>query len=282
VQRSRGERKASVGPLPGPSPQVGDTIQLAIDGQRHALDVTALRGTPGERCGLPGTMLDVGAALRSLDAKPWACGVCTLINPPGRASCSACSTRRPEDAAAGGGGGGGVPVRSACLVDVDLEVDLAPSAEAEGVAEREAEAEAEARRRQQAEAEACAAAEAAAEAAAAREKAEAEAEAEARRRVASDALGALLGSRGGEEAALQCAVRRPDGTRGTARLRPEEPLLALWWLAEAEAPAGEALPPGFRLATGFPRRLLERPADGGVSLSSLGLDPGQHLFFVEA
>ena len=89
MQRSRGERKASVGPLPGPSPQVGDTIQLAIDGQRHALDVTALRGTPGERCGLPGTMLDVGAALRSLDAKPWACGVCTLINPPGRASCSA-------------------------------------------------------------------------------------------------------------------------------------------------------------------------------------------------
>ena len=46
--------------------------------------------------------------------------------------------------------------------------------------------------------------------------------------------------------------------------------------------AGEALPPGFRLATGFPRRLLERPADGGVPLSSLGLDPGQHLFFVEA
>ena len=65
--------------------------------------------------------------------------------------------------------------------------------------------------------------------------------------------------------AVDVAVRCADGARLTARFASDAPLAALFWLVEAEAAEGAAPPDGrFRLASSFPRRVLERPeaADG--------------------
>lgn len=102
----------------------GDTIHLVVpkrpcgdDGEaeqaseRHALDVSAIRGLPGVRCGLPSgapQILDVGAALRGVSGD--------------------------QDPIKG------VGVRAACLVDADVQCDFNPSLETLAREAREAKA----------------------------------------------------------------------------------------------------------------------------------------------
>jgi hypothetical protein len=267
---------------------VGDTIQLQLGGERHALDVLALRGLPKERCGLPTVGLDVQAALRSLDSKPWKCPSCTLVNAAASRLCEACGAACPADAAGGRDGGGfaghvGQPVRCACLVDVDLEVELAPSVQAQGERERAEHAAAEAARLGS---EKAAQAQAEADAASARLQAAAE-ERRSRREAAAWQLDNFRTPHraAAEEAGLAtCAVRLPNGARCELRLGPSDPLLALWWLVEAEysEAGGEVLlPTDFGLSTGFPRRSLRRPGSADEAFESAGLGPGQHMFMVE-
>ena len=96
---------------------VGDVLSLRVGGERHAVDVLAVRGLPAVRCGRPGAQgFDVGAALR---------------------------------AAQGSSGGGGVLVRAACIVDADVELDFAESCESEGATARAQVAAAEEHRRRE-------------------------------------------------------------------------------------------------------------------------------------
>ena len=88
---------------------------------------------------------------------------------------------------------------------------------------------------------------------------------------------------------LDVAVRCPDGARLRARLAAGAPLAALFDLVEArwaEAEGGPLLPDAFRLASAFPRRVFERPADGGGALheamEAAGLGGGQVALSLEA
>lgn len=272
---------------------VGDTIQLHLGGERHALDVLALCGLPTERCGLPTVeqagALDVSAALRSLDQQPWQCPNCTLVNSAWAAACEACSAASPAGRDGGQRGGGpagrtlGEPVRCACLVDVDLEVELAPSVEAEG---ERARAEAAAAKAARLAAERAAQAQAAADAASA-QLLTATQERTARREAAAEQLHQLRAQHRPpvEEERAACAVRLPNGARCELRLGPSDPLLALWWLVESEYTETDddaLLPRDFSLSTGFPRRSLRRPDSADEAFESAGLGPGQHMFMVEA
>ena len=184
------------------------------------------------------------------------------------------------------------PEPAVSLIDTDLEVDVAPSAEFEAAeaaaaaerarAEAAAAAAVAARQRADEEAAAAAAAEAAAAAAAA---AVAREQREARRAAAEARLAAAEAAEGG----LDVAVRCPDGARLRARLAAGAPLAALFDLVEArwaEAEGGPLLPDAFRLASAFPRRVFERPADGGGALheamEAAGLGGGQVALSLEA
>lgn len=251
----------------------GRAISLDLGGHgggghgRHQLDVIAVRGLPGTRCGAPA------------DA---------------------------ASASGGSGGGGdaplrvekGVSVEAACLVDADVEIEFAPSVVAEAAKEAEARQREAAVARAEA-ARAAAAAAVAAEAHAAQVAASHAASVASNRRQASTAaLSAVeLASDAAGGAAAQppqlagapppkwidCVARLPDGSRCTARLPSTAPLLALFWLVDARATEA-AMPAGreFALTTSYPRRRFVRPADESATLQSEGLgDAPQQAFFVE-
>ena len=224
--------------------------------ERHALEVSALRGLPGVRCGLPegsAQLLDVSAALQGvLDG----------------------GIGRPK----------GVAVRAACLVDADVECDFAPSFETTGREEAEARAKAEA-----AEAERAALLEAAQ-----REERQHE-ERRLRREAARSALALLptvestaavgeLAARAG--GTITCAVRCPDGTRLMRKFSRGDEVLACFQLVEAEwnEPEGAALlPVDFCLVTRQPRRCLRRAEceAAGTTFEQAGLSSTQEALFVE-
>lgn len=265
---------------------VGDTIQLKVGDERHAVDIMALRGLPNERCGLPtidkGGVFDVDAAMRSLGQEPWECTKCTLLNKGEARMCDACGAAHSHPRK-----GPAQPtesVRCACLVDVDLEVDLAPSVEMENEQMRALSLKAETER-------------AAAEQKIRDEEAEAAAAAQAcaegvRRKVrcesAAQQLADFFASQqdpSGDPNVAVCAVRLPNGSRCKLRLRQSDPLITLWWLVESEwlkEPSDHPLlPSDFSLSTGFPRKLFRRPESAEVQFQAIGLGGGQHMFMVE-
>ena len=243
---------------------------------RHALEVSALRGLAGVRCGMPEGMaqpLDVAAALQGmLGADP---------------------TK-------------GVAVRAACLVDADVECDFAPSFE---TSSREA-AAAEAQAAAKAEVEVAAAARAEA-AERARRTAEqqleqAAAERERRRDAARSALAALpppppqanaaataaaAGSGAPAPSAplakpVTVAVRCPDGTRLCRTFAVADQVLYCFLLVEAEwreADASSPLPADFCLVTRHPRRCLRKAEceAAGTTFEAAGLISAQEALFVE-
>ena len=74
-----------------------------------------------------------------------------------------------------------------------------------------------------------------------------------------------------EASSIQCAVRCPDGSRCSIKLRRSDPLAALFWLVDAQAsiPAGVE----FALVTSFPRRRFLRPARPSASRAQLQPQP---------
>ena len=252
---------------------VGDVIHLHVGagdsatpplertGERFALDVVALRGLPGTRCGLPegaAQMLDVGAALRGLTEGPMGVG------PPQ-----------------------GVAVRAACLVDADVICEFAPSLETADREGREEEQAAAVRAAaEEATAREAAAARAAAEAAAAA-CASAAAAREARRDAACTALSALQASEArvpSSSGRVTTAVQCPDGARLVATFTQDTTLLACFQLVEAEWHEKEGtplLPAEFSLATRFPRRCMARASASQLTLGEAGLVSTQELLFVE-
>ena len=222
--------------------------------QRHALEVSALRGLPGVRCGLPegaAQPLDVSAALLGVT---------------------------------GGDPSKGVPVRAACLVDADVECDFAPSFETVGREEGEAKAKAEAAEAEQAAARAAAqlAADAKAERAARREA--------AKSALASlpvtEASAAVVGQTARGDGTTTCAVRCPDGTRLLRTFSKSDSVLSCFRLVEAEwnEPEGVALlPADFCLVTRHPRRCLRRAEceAAGTTFEAAGLVSTQEALFVE-
>lgn len=163
-------------------------------------------------------------------------------------------------------------------------MDLGPSVEAEG---ERARAEAEAAEAARLASERAAQVQASAYAVSAQLQAAA-AERTSRRAAAVQRLAELRArhpAQRGEAGLAACAVRLPNGARCELQLGPSDPLLALWWLVEAEsfeADADAPLPLDFGLFTGFPRTSLRRPRSADEPFESAGLGPGQHMFMVEA
>ena len=197
-------------------------------------------------------------------------------------------------------------------IDISLEEERNVAAKAEAE-RRAAEAEAAAREAAAAQAQAEAAAAAAVEAAEAEAAAAARREREERREAAAAALPAELSAGG-----VLLSIRCPDGSRCLSppcqhptalhppcarpapaplrerplassrrcvrRLEPDAPLEAAFLLAEAgwvEQPGTAPLPPAFKLAAQFPRRVFARDGAAAVSLAAAGLGGAQEALLIE-
>jgi hypothetical protein len=280
----------------------GRAISLDLGGHgrhngRHQLDVIAVRGLPGTRCGVPA---DAASASGGSGG-----GGDALSDAPLRVE-KGVSLIREEVIHEKGVSlirvvvihENGVSVEAACLVDADVEIEFAPSVVAEAAKEAEARQREAAAARAEA-ARAAAAAATAAEAHAAQAAASRAASVALNRRQASTAALStveLASDAAGGAAAqppqlagapppkwIDCVARLPDGSRCTARLPSTAPLLALFWLVDARATEA-AVPAGreFALTTSYPRRRFVRPADESATLQSEGLgDAPQQAFFVE-
>ncbi|EOD26051.1 hypothetical protein EMIHUDRAFT_229442 [Emiliania huxleyi CCMP1516] len=80
------------------------------------------------------------------------------------------------------------------------------------------------------------------------------------------------------------SIRCPDGSRCVRRLEPDAPLEAAFLLAEAgwvEQPGTAPLPPAFKLAAQFPRRVFARDGAAAVSLAAAGLGGAQEALLIE-
>mmetsp|Transcript_27488 Transcript_27488/g.73988 ORF Transcript_27488/g.73988 Transcript_27488/m.73988 type:complete len:453 (+) Transcript_27488:46-1404(+) len=170
-----------------------------------------------------------------------------------------------------------LPEPAVSIISTDLEVDIAPSVEAQEAhaqeeerlaRERQAALRAEEERRRREEEQAAAAEELRAAAAAAREA----------------ALAALPAESEESATTVTVLIKLPTGERRTRRFERAQPAHALFAFVDSLDLGGDGhLHASYRLASQFPRRVLERPAPGATELSveAVGLTGKQEALFVE-